>query len=342
MTREFSDELLSAYLDGQLSAAERATVDAELAANPDLRQLLDELQSLTLQVQSLPRLSAPADFSQRVVQAAVLAAAEKEATVEPARPQDSSASPHQIRRRVLLPVVLAGTAAVAASVAMLFWRPGQAENVLGPNVVNSAPEEPTAAERALAQLRQAIPQEGAAVVLRLRVGPGQTVSQALAAAGITERPPTDLSTEAMQIGAAYRSQLAEKFGGVTPGVPNLALDEGTIAATDALFVEAAWESLEQAVASLAESPEHALELSPLMHVAISSIQGADDAEGEGEAATTAAKKAAAANYAQRLNAGMFRLEKAVTPVAASTSSSATTIPGTQRVKVLLLIEHVAK
>ena len=37
------NELLSAYLDGELTAAEQADVERLLAANPAARQLLDEL-----------------------------------------------------------------------------------------------------------------------------------------------------------------------------------------------------------------------------------------------------------------------------------------------------------
>jgi len=52
--REFHDELLSAYLDGELSAAERARVEQRLAVDPIARQMLDDLRSVSQAVQGLP------------------------------------------------------------------------------------------------------------------------------------------------------------------------------------------------------------------------------------------------------------------------------------------------
>jgi anti-sigma factor RsiW len=75
MTCEFHDELLSAYLDGELSADERAALEQRLADSPELRGMLDELQSVSHQVRSLPPQSAGGDFAPRVVQAALAAAA---------------------------------------------------------------------------------------------------------------------------------------------------------------------------------------------------------------------------------------------------------------------------
>ena len=52
---EFDDELLSAYLDDELSAEERARVDERLAADPAAAQLLDELRAVSGAVRALPR-----------------------------------------------------------------------------------------------------------------------------------------------------------------------------------------------------------------------------------------------------------------------------------------------
>jgi anti-sigma factor RsiW len=51
---ELDDELLSAYLDGELSADERAAVEARLAADPAAQRLLHELRAVSQDVQSLP------------------------------------------------------------------------------------------------------------------------------------------------------------------------------------------------------------------------------------------------------------------------------------------------
>jgi hypothetical protein len=54
-------EKLEAYLDGALGAAERAEVDRQLAGNPQLRKMMQELASTRDWVAVLPRASAPPD-----------------------------------------------------------------------------------------------------------------------------------------------------------------------------------------------------------------------------------------------------------------------------------------
>ncbi|MCH2126691.1 MAG: zf-HC2 domain-containing protein [Pirellulaceae bacterium] len=51
---DFNDELISAYLDDELSSEERAHVDAVLRERPDLRKMFTELQILGSTLQSLP------------------------------------------------------------------------------------------------------------------------------------------------------------------------------------------------------------------------------------------------------------------------------------------------
>jgi anti-sigma factor RsiW len=52
---DFDDELLSAYVDGEVTAAERAAVEARLAADPQAARLVTALRSLSKAVKSLPR-----------------------------------------------------------------------------------------------------------------------------------------------------------------------------------------------------------------------------------------------------------------------------------------------
>src|SRR5437763_15714566 len=91
MTREFPDELLSAFLDDELSPAERAQVEKHLATSEADRQLLAELKSLRTDLTSLPKATVSPDFADRVVQAAV-AEAEKNhgasATISPQPPEE--------------------------------------------------------------------------------------------------------------------------------------------------------------------------------------------------------------------------------------------------------------
>lgn len=52
---EFDDELLSAYVDGELTAAERALVEERLRSDPAAAALVEELRSLSSTIKSLPR-----------------------------------------------------------------------------------------------------------------------------------------------------------------------------------------------------------------------------------------------------------------------------------------------
>jgi len=56
-------EQLSAYLDGQLSARERARLESRLWQDPALRNALDELDRTRQALRSLPRLRAPRNFT---------------------------------------------------------------------------------------------------------------------------------------------------------------------------------------------------------------------------------------------------------------------------------------
>lgn len=52
---DFDDELLSAYVDGELTAAERALVEERLRNDPTAAALVDELRSVSNAIKSLPR-----------------------------------------------------------------------------------------------------------------------------------------------------------------------------------------------------------------------------------------------------------------------------------------------
>ena len=52
---DFSEELLSGYLDGELSSEEQALVENALNRDPQVQQLLDELQQLRQCLQELPQ-----------------------------------------------------------------------------------------------------------------------------------------------------------------------------------------------------------------------------------------------------------------------------------------------
>jgi anti-sigma factor RsiW len=63
-------ELLSAYLDGELTAEEQALVERRLGDSAEFRQLHDELRALRAGLQALPRQQLDADFAESVVRRA--------------------------------------------------------------------------------------------------------------------------------------------------------------------------------------------------------------------------------------------------------------------------------
>ena len=66
----FDDELLSAYVDGELAGAELAQVEQRLANDPQAKQLVDELRALSHQVQSLPQEAVGEDLRSAILQRA--------------------------------------------------------------------------------------------------------------------------------------------------------------------------------------------------------------------------------------------------------------------------------
>jgi hypothetical protein len=170
---------------------------------------------------------------------------------------------------------------------------------------------------------------------------GKTIDSALASAGIEYRSAADDSTAAMPAAAAYQQQLLAKYGGQEPGVPNLALRDGTNPAIDAVFVEAAWETLEKAVGALAATPYQKLEISPLSKVAASASGTNQSPSVEGEGGKRGKDSPAPeTNFAQRLPAAVFRLEKDASEPTVTTPAAAP-IEGQRKVRVLLLVEQAA-
>jgi hypothetical protein len=95
---------LSAYLDGELSAARVQEVERLLAESPDARRTLDELRHVREQVRSLPRVRVPAELASAVARHA--------------EQQFAAARQSAARSRWILRLVLPLTAAAAAVVAL--------------------------------------------------------------------------------------------------------------------------------------------------------------------------------------------------------------------------------
>jgi anti-sigma factor RsiW len=85
--RERQDELLSAYLDGQLGARERARLEAQLVADPALRAELEALRRTVTLVRDLPSVPIPRNF----ILAQTMAARPRPA--RPLRPRRAWAAP---------------------------------------------------------------------------------------------------------------------------------------------------------------------------------------------------------------------------------------------------------
>lgn len=66
----FDDELLSAYVDGELTGEQLAQVEQRLVDDPQSQQLVDELRALSTSLQTLPRLAVGEDLRAEVMQQA--------------------------------------------------------------------------------------------------------------------------------------------------------------------------------------------------------------------------------------------------------------------------------
>ncbi len=320
MTRDLPDELLSAYLDGEVSAEERAAVEAHLATSATDRQLLAELRSLRRDMALLPAAAVSPDFAQRVVQAAVAAKAAASAAASVSKADNRG------RGRWLWAAAAAGAAAACLLVAATFWRPD-------PNPVAGGPQTP--ADPLIAALHSAVPEEGKAVVLRLRLPKDMQVERALAAALATAgvgSKAADANTGAGEFGAAYRSQLARQIGADAA--------DATVAAAEAIFVEAPLANLEKLLTELAAAAGQPCELRPEASLAFAGPRrGADEEQGVGEAAASTVKGPAAGQpFVQHLPASLFRLPKGAAPRARVPASAG--VRGDNVVRVLILIEQI--
>src|SRR5688500_9650646 len=87
------EELLSAYLDGEVTADEQAQAERLLAESPAARRLFDELQSLRGQFDDLPRRALPHDFGQVVLRQAERALLRADDDARPASDEDAETAP---------------------------------------------------------------------------------------------------------------------------------------------------------------------------------------------------------------------------------------------------------
>lgn len=109
-------EQLTAYLDGELSVAERANVEAWLARDPEARRVLDELRRTSAAVQGLPRERVPGDFA-----AGVMARLERESLLGATLRMDGAAPTASPRPAWLRPLAMAASLLLVVTAGWFVW-----------------------------------------------------------------------------------------------------------------------------------------------------------------------------------------------------------------------------
>ncbi len=127
MTAEPREELISAYVDGELSPDERAQVEKWLAESAEARQLYEELRTVRASLQSLPRHRLEQDLGPSVLRRAErsVLSGEKRPAVEAAIDDTSAVKPGRTdvvrqwwarggKRRIIWPAVALAAALLIA------------------------------------------------------------------------------------------------------------------------------------------------------------------------------------------------------------------------------------
>jgi anti-sigma factor RsiW len=139
---ERSEELLSAYVDGELDAETRSEVEARLAASADWRAVLDDVRAARDAVRGLPAVDLSPDAWSQVI-AAVTAA---DPAVRPATTPRLMTARHRRGHRRHARWVAVGAAAAAAAAVAVAIVPGPKR--VTPNVATFATEHSTRASLA--------------------------------------------------------------------------------------------------------------------------------------------------------------------------------------------------
>ena len=132
-----NEERLMAYLDGELSPAEAAKVEAAVAGNSQAAQLLEDLRAMQGTLQSLPRRKLGSDFAGQVVRAAQQRAVSEDqrddengdsGEVLPLETLPLSSRP-AANRRGRTPLIWLSMAAAAMLAAVIFFPAGDQSSV---------------------------------------------------------------------------------------------------------------------------------------------------------------------------------------------------------------------
>ena len=201
-------DTLSAYLDDQLPAAERAALEARLSDEPDLRAELESLRAVKLALASLPPLRAPRNLTLTAAQA---------------RPA---------RRVAAFPAFVSGLSTVAAAILLiagfLALRPVSAPALTNavaaaPTATDTTPQPASPAARAIETILP-VPQESAGDSAGFTDQTG-TVQELFAATDMTEPPAADAMLAAPSPGEAEQQDAAaaeSMLAGSAPAAGNAA------------------------------------------------------------------------------------------------------------------------
>ena len=131
---QISDELISAYLDGELDSRQHAQVEQLLDSEPRYQQMLEELRTLRETLQSVPRRRLDAGFHERVLRKAE----QRSAAATQVTPAGKSASGDGRGRPSggFLRGLVWAAAAVAAAILLSILGPEAGRDRIGPVALN--------------------------------------------------------------------------------------------------------------------------------------------------------------------------------------------------------------
>jgi hypothetical protein len=122
MNEKIPEELISAYIDGELTSDEQVRVEQALLEDPQSQQLLEDLQALHDRLQAIPRSEPSQDYTQQILRRAERAiltgpstASGEEATtaVRPANPGVQANQPTNLKHLIWASTALAATLMLA-------------------------------------------------------------------------------------------------------------------------------------------------------------------------------------------------------------------------------------
>ncbi len=190
-------ELISAYLDGEVTAEERAAVEQALVEDATLRRLFYELRALRKQLGRLPRYRVKADLSREVLRRAerLLLQPDIELDEEAQKIEHQLAKPRRvalsgaIQRPIRWWQVAAWCgASIAASVTLLLLQPG---NDAGPGQLAQAPKRADKSQPIVPEANRTQRQLEAPSEQPIAKPADQELTPRPAVAPASDRPPLD-------------------------------------------------------------------------------------------------------------------------------------------------------